>query len=249
LGQEVLRRFEEMYLPVATVQIDDERPTGTVAIALSADGIPQFTIHEDVAWDRLVVTDQALQTVRQADAVCFGSLAQRAPGSRATIQELLAAAPKEAWRIFDVNLRQNFYSREVIEQSLRLANVLKLNDDELVLLTRILALPGDVRVQIEFIAKTFGLRLVVLTCGPNGSLIYRDGCWLEQASPPAQIVDTVGAGDAFTAALVLGLLHQIDLAEVHGFATELASYVCSQPGATPSLPQKFRSKFAAAIRV
>src|SRR6185369_4991753 len=241
LGQEVLQRFNEMHLPIDTVQFDDQRPTGTVAVSLSGDGVPQFTIHEDVAWDRLTVTEQALETVRQADAVCFGSLAQRAPASRAAIQQLVASAPARAFRVFDVNLRQWFYSREVIEQSLRLANVLKLNNDELPILAEAFGLPGEPRSQVESLARRFGLKFVVLTLGSKGSLIYRDGGWSEQTAQPTPIVDTVGAGDSFTAALVMGLLSNMALDEAHAFAAELAPYVCSQAGATPALPPKFQN--------
>jgi fructokinase len=240
LGQEVLQRFNDMHLPIDTVQIDDQRPTGTVAVSLSAEGVPQFTIHEDVAWDRLSVTEQALQTVREADAVCFGSLAQRAPASRAAIQQLVSSAPSRAFRVFDVNLRQRFYSREVIEQSLGLANVLKLNNDELPILAEAFGLTGEARSQVESLARRFGLKFVVLTSGSKGSLIYRDGGWSEQTAQPTPIVDTVGAGDSFTAALVMGLLSNMALDEAHAFAAELARYVCSQAGATPALPPKFQ---------
>jgi fructokinase len=240
LGQEVLQRFNTMRLPIDTVQIDEQRPTGTVAVSLSADGVPQFTIHEDVAWDRLRATEQALQTVRDADAVCFGSLAQRAPASRAAIQQLVASAPAQAFRVFDVNLRQRFYSREVIEQSLRLANVLKLNSDELPILAEAFGFAGAPRSQVEALARSFGLKFAVLTLGSQGSFIYRDGDWSQQPAQPTSIVDTVGAGDSFTAAVVMGLLSNMELDEAHAFAADLARYVCSQAGATPALPPKFQ---------
>jgi len=244
-GHEILQRFEEMQLPKETVQVDDEAPTGTVTVTLNENGVPHFVIHEHVAWDRMVVTNAALETIQKAEAVCFGSLAQRNPTSRAAIQQLVAAAPKDALRIFDINLRQKFYSREVIEQSLHLANVLKLNDSELPIVTAMLELGSSPREQIERLAQRFELRLVVLTRGADGSLIYQKGRWSEQPPQPVQIVDTVGAGDAFTAALTIGLLNQVDLDEVHAAAAEIAGYVCSRAGATPSLPQDFRNKFSA----
>lgn len=243
LGRAVLQRFKAMNVPEATVQVDDELPTGTVTVRLSGQGLPQFTVHENVAWDRIVVTKPALDAVRQADAVCFGSIAQRTPASRAAIQQLVAAAPEEALRLFDINLRQNFYSREVVEQSLCLANMLKLNDAELSVLREMFSLQGDVRRQMEALGNTFGLKTVVLTCGPGGSLIYQEGRWSEQPSQPIAVVDTVGAGDSFAATLTVGLLNRWDLSEVHALTAEVARYVCSQAGATPPLPGSLRSKF------
>lgn len=243
LGRAVLQRFRTMNLPEAMVQVDDELPTSTVTVTLSGQGVPQFTIHENVAWDRIVVTQSALDAVRQADAVCFGSIAQRTHASRAAIQQLVAAAPEKALRLYDINLRQHFYSREVIEQSLSLANMLKLNDAELCVLSEMFSLQGDVRRQMEALANTFGLKTVVLTCGPSGSLIYQQGQWSEQPSQPVAVVDTVGAGDSFAATLTVGLLNRWDLSEVHALTAEVARYVCSQAGATPALPESLRSKF------
>lgn len=243
LGRDVLQRFKAKNLSDAMVQLDDELPTGTVTVSLSGQGVPQFTVHENVAWDRLVVTKSVLDTVRRADAVCFGSLAQRTPASRAAIQELVAAAPVGALKLFDINLRRNFYSREVVEQSLSLANMLKLNDSELATLREMFLLKGGARRQMEALSHTFGLKAVVLTCGPEGSLIYQKGQWSEQPSQPVSVVDTVGAGDSFAATLTVGLLKGWDLNEVHALAAEIARYVCSEAGATPTLPEYLRSKF------
>ena len=153
-----------------------------------------------------------------------------------------AAAPAEALRVFDINLRQNFFSQEVIEQSLGLANILKLNDDELPILAKMFALGGNPRQQIEQLAEKSELKLIVLTRGSHGSLIYNEGEWSEQASKPIKIADTVGAGDSFTAALVMGLLVKMDLDETHSFATDVACFVCSQKGATPLLPPALKNK-------
>jgi fructokinase len=243
LGHEVLRRFEEMEVAPDLVQVDASQPTGTVEVTLDTGGVPLFTIREDVAWDRLALTEEARNKVQAADAVCFGSLAQRNPIARGTIRKLLAAAPAHALRIFDINLRQQFYSREIIEHSLQLANVLKLNDVELAVLAEMFSLGKSPQQQIEQLARAFGLQLVVLTRGPHGSLLYQQGRWSEQLPQPVQVVDTVGAGDAFTAALVIGLLKEMDLNEVHALASEVARYVCMQAGATPSLPEYLRNKF------
>jgi fructokinase len=235
---------------------------------LSGAGLARFTIQENVAWDHIAVTSKALAAAREAGAICFGSLAQRCEPSRNTIQHLVAATPPDALRVFDINLRQQFYLRDVIEESLQLANVLKLNDDELPTLAAMFNLTGSPEHQIEQLAQMFGLGIVALTRGANGSLLYqeieelgqscgggarprRDGTepcyhtrWSDCPSRPVRVVDTVGAGDSFTAALVLGLLRKMDLDEINTVANEVARYVCSQPGATPALPIEFARRFS-----
>jgi len=249
-GREIIRRFHEMGLPETTIQIDDMVPTGTAKVALSGAGLAHFTIQENVAWDFIAVTDEAVAVARRADAICFGSLAQRCEPSRNTIQHLVAATPPDALRVFDINLRQQFYSRDLIEESLQLANVLKLNDDELPTLAAMFHLTGSAEDQIGQLAETFRLRLLALTRGPNGSLLYQkdndnnEVRWSDCPSRPVKVVDTVGAGDSFTAAMVLGLLRKMDLDEINTIANEVARYVCSQPGATPTMPIEFAQRFS-----
>jgi fructokinase len=251
-GREIIRRFHEMGLPETGVQVDETAPTGTAKVALSGDGLAHFTIQENVAWDHIALTREALATASEAHAICFGSLAQRSEASRNTIQQLVAATPADGLRVFDINLRQRFYSRDVIEQSLQRANVLKLNDDELPTLSEMFGLTGlpehQIKHQIECLAQTFSLRLVALTRGANGSLLYQkdndEVRWSDCPSRPVKVVDTVGAGDSFTAAMVLGLLRKIDLDEINTIANEVARYVCSQPGATPSLPIELARRFS-----
>jgi len=247
-GREIIRRFHEMGLPETTVQMDETVPTGTAKVALSGDGLAHFTIQENVAWDFIAVTDEAVAVARRANAICFGSLAQRCEPSRNTIQHLVRATPPGALRVFDINMRQQFYSRDVVEKSFRLANVLKLNDDELPRLADMFSLTGSTEDQIGQLAQTFSLRLVALTRGPNGSLLYQkdndEVRWSDCPSRPVKVVDTVGAGDSFTAALVLGLLRKMDLDEINAIANEVARYVCSEPGATPALPIEFAQRFS-----
>jgi fructokinase len=244
-GREIIRRFQDMGLAGPTVQVDETAPTGIAKVALSGDGLAQFTVLENVAWDYIAATPEALAAAGAADAICFGSLAQRCERSRQTIQQLIAAAPSKALRVLDINLRQRFYSREVIEKSLQLANVLKLNDDELPRLAAMFNLTGSTRQQVESLAQTFDLQVIALTRGPQGSLLFRQKVkrWSDCPSPPVQVVDTVGAGDSFTAALVLGLLCKMDLDEINTIANEVARYVCSQAGGTPTLPAEFARKF------
>jgi fructokinase len=234
------------------VQVDETAPTGIATVELSGNGLAHFTIQENVAWDYLAATGKALAVASTADAICFGSLAQRSEPSRYAIQQLVAATSAGALRVFDINLRQGFYSRGTIEESLQLANVLKLNDDELPTVGEMFSLTGSIECQIERVAQMFSLRLVALTRGANGSLLYQNDKdevrWSDCLSRPVKVVDTVGAGDSFTAALVLGLLRRMDLDEINNIANEVARYVCSQAGATPSLPLELARRFSTAPR-
>jgi fructokinase len=172
LGREVIKRFTYMNLAGDSVQVDPDRPTGTVAVTLDEKGVPQYTFAEDVAWDHLAATDVALQAVRGAHAVCFGTLGQRSPLACKAVQQLVAAAPDYALKIFDINLRLDYYSRGVIEESMRLANVLKLNDEELAVVTTMFSLRGDARRRIEEWVRRLGFKIVAVTYGPSGSLIH-----------------------------------------------------------------------------
>ena len=243
LGREILSRLQELQVPVDSVTRNMELPTGTVSVMLDGRGVPHYTIHEPVAWDRIQPTPNTVENVRRAEAVCFGSLAQRGRTSREAIQELVSVAPETALRVFDINLRQEFYSREVIEQSLRLANVLKLNDSELPVLAAMFELAGSVREQLSQLVKRFELQTVALTCGEKGSLLHHHGCWSECSVRPVKVVDTVGAGDAFTAALVNGLLRGIDLDRINSAANEVARHICASAGATPRLPDELHQLF------
>jgi fructokinase len=247
-GREIVHRFRELGLPETAVQVDDALLTGTVKVELSGDGLARFTIQENVAWDGIEATPEAVAVAGVADAICFGSLAQRCELSRTTIQRLVAATRRDALRVFDINLRQRFYSRDVIDKSLDLANVLKLNEDELPTLAEIFDLTESGEQRIERLAREFNLDLVALTRGPNGSLLYqrnKNGVrWSDCRSRPVHVIDTVGAGDSFTAALVLGLLRGIDLDEINEIANDVARFVCSQAGATPALPVEFAKRFS-----
>jgi len=254
-GREVMRRFRDMGVKPDGIQIDERAPTGTARVTLSGAGLAHFTIQENVAWDFLALNSDAVALAAQADAICFGSLAQRSEVSRNSIQKLVGAAPSEALRVFDINLRQQFYSHEIVERSLQFANVLKLNDDELPTVARMFGLHGSTENQIRQLARAFDLHLIALTRGSNGSLLYQtqsnaaqaakadEGRWSNCRSRAVRVVDTVGAGDAFTAALVLGLLCKIDLDEINEIANDVARYVCTQAGATPTLPVEFERRF------
>ena len=240
LGSEVLERFRLLGLPTETVQIDPDLPTGTVDIVLDPDGQPRFTIREDVAWDRIAADERSLAIVSQADAVCFGSLAQRSELSRSAIRALVSATHSGAMRLFDVNLRPPFVNQDVITDSLTLANALKLNDQELPELASMFGMSGCAREVMAALADRFGLSLVALTRGQSGSLLLADGVWSDDPGREVVVSDTIGAGDAFTATLVVGRLSGRPLDEINGLANEVAAFVCSQPGGTPTLPDALK---------
>jgi fructokinase len=232
LGREILDRLRALGLPTDGVSVDPTAPTGTVTVEVQPDGQPRFTIHENVAWDRLEAVE-----IGEADAICFGTLGQRCPTAcRAIIAAVSAASP--ALRVFDINLRQHFYSREIIESSLALSDALKLNETELPVLAAMFNLTGDARAQLAALAKQFDLRAVAFTRGANGSLLRADGAWSEHSGLRVKVVDAVGAGDAFTAAWTLGLLAGQPLDEINQRANEIAAYVCTQHGATPVYPKE-----------
>ena len=210
-------------------------PTGTVRVELDPAGKPTFTIREGVAWDRLAWSDDLEALAARADAVCFGTLGQRSTESRETIRRFLTATGPNGVRLFDVNLRPPFYDRQVVLDSLNLANALKLNDDELPIVASMLGLSGTEAGLMAELARRYRLPLVALTRGARGAMLLARGTFYECAALPVKVVDTVGAGDAFTAALTLGWLRGDDLGDVGRRACRVAEFVCSQAGATPTL--------------
>ena len=243
LGREALDLLTQREVQIECIELDPTLPTGTVGVEIGLDGQPQFQIHQNVAWDALDVDPLAARTIAEADAVCFGSLAQRCDHARAAIQSMVAAAPAEALRIFDINLRQHYYSRRIIEESLALANVLKVNENELPRLAELLGLPPGEQSQIAELAARYELKCLAYTRGGLGSLLYRDGEWSSHPGISTKIVDTVGAGDSFTAAMTLGLLAGWELGHVNEMANRVAAYVCSNAGGMPQLPPELRRCF------
>lgn len=248
LGDKALRLLQARGLDLTCLLRDPESPTGTVSVDVGVEGQPCFQIAEHVAWDAITVTDSALELARRADAICFGSLAQRSPQAGRAIRQLVAASRPAALRVFDINLRPPFHEADTIEGSLRLANVLKLNEAELPVVAAQFGLRGSAEEQIEALAGQFGLDVVALTLGAAGSRLYRAGRWATEAGRTVSVTDAVGAGDSYTAALVLGLLLDWPTAELLARATEVAAHVCTQAGATPELPPRLVSPFADALR-
>lgn len=214
--------------------------TGTVHVTLSGDGIPTYEIKENVAWDNIPMTDDIEQVARHCRAVCFGSLAQRSAKSRTFIRHFIELTPDDCLKIFDINLRQNYYSLEVIEESIRRCNILKINDEELVEISRLFELTatGD-EAKCRFVMEKYGLEILILTCGTEGSYVFTADETLFRPTPKVEVADTVGAGDSFTAAFVASILDGEAVAEAHRKAVATSAYVCTQSGAMPTHPQRF----------
>ena len=218
-------------------------PTGTVQVTLDDEGIPTYDIKENVAWDNVPFDSDIQAVARNCRAVCFGSLAQRNVVSRETIHKFLDLTPKDCVKIFDINLRQNFYSKEVIQESLRRCNILKINDEELVLIGRMFGYPGlDIENKCWLILGKYNLDMLVLTCGTNGSYVFTPGQMSFQETPKVDVADTVGAGDSFTGSFCAAILKGKPVAEAHKLAVEVSAYVCTQNGAMPKLTPELLAK-------
>ena len=218
-------------------------PTGTVQVTLDEQGIPTYDIKENVAWDNIPFSDEIQRVAANCRAVCFGSLAQRNVVSRATIQKFLDATPADCMKIFDINLRQNFYTPEVIQESMRRCNVLKINDEELVLIGRMFGYPGlDMENKCWLILGKYNLDMLVLTCGTNGSYVFTPGQMSFQETPKVEVADTVGAGDSFTGSFCAAILSGKPVAEAHRLAVQVSAFVCTQNGAMPTVPAELKDQ-------
>jgi len=243
LGRELLSQLTALDVSTGCVQVDESLPTGTVRVDIDAGGQPCFQITPGVAWDHLQVTPDALIAVSSADALCFGTLAQRDAVARESIRVLVAASPSEALRILDVNLRLQYFSPALIEESLLLATVLKVNDQELPQLAVMFGLTGSVHAQMVQLAERWQLRAVALTRGAQGSALLTEHGWSEHPGVRVTVVDTIGAGDAFTAAMTIGLLSGWALDDVNAQANRVAAFVASNTGGTPPLPVEITAPF------
>lgn len=227
-GAEIIRELERNGVNYCVPEVDFQ--TGYVPVTLK-NGIPTYTITENVAWDHIPFTEEAEELVRQADAICFGTLAQRCETSRSTINKLLDLTPTDALRIFDINIRQHYYTKEVIESSLRKASIFKINDEELVILRGLFALEDDNDKACRSLLATYNLSHLILTAGSEYSSVYTKDQVSTIPTPRVQVVDTVGAGDSFTGAFVYSLLTGKNIREAHEQAVKTAAFVCTQAGA------------------
>ena len=247
LGEEIVETFEKVDLRYVLPRV--EQPTGTVKVTLDDKGIPQYDICLGVAWDNIPLTDEMLDIARNAEAICFGSLAQRSEISRRTIHAFLDAAPRTAMKVFDINLRQQWYTAEVIAESLNRANVLKINDEELdVVATMLLGVsttpgkliaedPEKTRLVCSDLIAKYNLNMLILTCGAIGSYVFTEDEESYISTPKVVVADTVGAGDSFTATFVARMLQGKSIREAHENAVQVSAFVCTQNGAMPELPE------------
>jgi fructokinase len=235
LGRSAARRLQRIGLKSTYVQLDSMHPTGTVNVEVDSAGQPSFEIAESVAWDFFQWTTDWHDLAEKADAVCFGSLAQRSPRSCATIRAFLKTVGDRTVRIFDVNLREAFYSKETLDESLRLTHIVKLNQDELKIVAKLLGHGGEEeRLAARWLRDTYKLRLVCVTRGAGGSLLVSEKEISDHPGCEISVADTVGAGDAFTAALVYHYLRHASLATLSEAANRMGAWVAGQTGATPS---------------
>lgn len=244
LGMEILSSLEDKRLN-HLVECT-EYPTGTVQVTLNENGVPNYEICEGVAWDNIPYTIYTDNLAKNTQTVCFGSLAQRNTVSRQTINKFLSAMPADSLKIFDINLRQHFYTKELIHESLLSANMLKLNDDEVKIIARYYDYGHTQASEQDFCQKIlheYQLELLILTKGTDGSFVFTPKETSFQPTPKVHVADTVGAGDSFTAAFVASYLRGNRIADAHQLAIEVSAYVCTQHGAMPRLPDSYLELF------
>lgn len=237
LGDEIIERIEAVNLDHHIARVPF--PTGTVQVTLSGEGIPAYEICENVAWDNIPWTPELEAMAKRTKAVCFGSLAQRSAESRNTILRYLGTMDQDTERIYDINLRQSFYSLEVIEESLRRATILKLNDEEIEVVKALLQITGEPEeVCRKIIERYESVKMVIFTCGAIGSYVFTADETSYVATPKVKVADTVGAGDSFTATFVAQYLKGKPIKEAHRIAVQASAFVCTQNGAMPIFPKE-----------
>lgn len=239
LGNEIVDNFDTKQLNHNIERV--AYPTGTVQVEIDQAGVPVYDIKENVAWDNIPYTAKIENIAQRTRAVCFGSLAQRNVVSRNTINRFLDAMPddNDPLVVFDVNLRQGFYNKDILCNSMKRCNILKINDEELVTVSRMFGYPGiDLQDKCWILLGKYNLKMLILTCGINGSYVFTPGNVSFQPTPKVEVADTVGAGDSFTAAFVSGILKGKSVAEAHSRAVRTSAFVCTQKGAMPILPKE-----------
>lgn len=241
LGKELIAELDVHHLNYQIETVD--YPTGTVQVSLDANGIPAYDIKEGAAWDNMPFTPALEEKAKNCTAVCFGSLAQRNEVSRNTIHHFLDTMPNEEgrYKVFDINLRQGFFTKEIITESIKRCNILKINDEELITISRLFGYPGiDLQNKCWLLLGKYNLKMLILTCGVNGSYVFTPGEVSFIETPKVEVADTVGAGDSFTGAFVASILRGKSVREAHELAVKVSAYVCTQNGAMPVLPEEFK---------
>lgn len=239
LGKEIIENFTSKGLNQLIAEVP--YPTGTVQVEIDPAGVPQYEIKENVAWDNIPYTAHLEMLAEKTKAVCFGSLAQRNVVSRNTINRFLDAMPQneDTLVVFDVNLRQGFYNKEILCNSMKRCNILKINDEELVTVSRMFGYPGiDLQDKCWILLGKYNLKMLILTCGINGSYVFTPGNVSFQPTPKVEVADTVGAGDSFTTAFIASILKGKSVQEAHSTAVQTSAFVCTKKGAMPTLPSE-----------
>lgn len=236
LGDDIVRKFDENGLNYRLERVDF--PTGTVQVTLDENKVPSYNIMEGVAWDNIPMTPELEALARDCRAVCFGSLAQRSAVSRATINAFIDMMPEDSLKIFDINLRQHYYTEEIICDSMKKADILKINDEEILVVAQLLDVTENSEREIcKVLLDKFDLRMVILTCGDRGSYVLTrdESSWVD--TPKVSVVSTVGAGDSFTGTFIASILLGKTLRQAHEAAVKVSAYVCTCQGAMPAIPQ------------
>ncbi len=233
-GKEILNHFNKHRINIDYLYQHNNYKTGSVTVTVDNQGFPEYNIEKNVAWDFIPEIPVSFQ--QTVDTVCFGTLAQRAPVSRNSINNFLSSLPANSVRIFDINLRQSYFSLDIIQKSLNLANIFKINDDELKIISKMMKISGSEDHQLKTIAQQYNIKLCILTKGHSGSILYADGATSNHPGFKVNIKDTVGAGDAFTAAIAISINMGFELDQMNDCANKIAAYVCTCSGATPKLP-------------
>jgi len=252
-GDQIIRELQPRNLNVHLEKV--MQPTGTVQVTLSGNGIPQYDICLDVAYDNIPWTQEIEEIAKNTKVVCFGSLAQRTEVSRNTIMKFLDTMPSDSIKVFDINLRQKWYSIEVIEESLKRCNILKINDEEISVVSELLNLgtirrdvdeyplqPIDFQSKVRALIDKYGLDMVVLTCGAFCSYVVTPDIISVQPTPKVNVADTVGAGDSFTGSFCAALLAGKSIEVAHKIGVDVSAFVCTQHGAMPIYPDELKSR-------
>lgn len=243
LGNEILDNLAAKHLQHKIEKVP--YPTGVVQVTLDDAGVPCYEIKENVAWDNIPFTSALEELAQHTQAVCFGSLAQRSVVSRETINRFLDAMPRKEgqYKIFDINLRQEFYNKEILDESFNKCNILKINDEELITISRLFGFPGiDLQDKCWILLAKYNLKMLILTCGINGSYVFTPGEVSFVETPKVEVADTVGAGDSFTAAFIAAVLAGKSVAHAHRLAVDVSAYICTQNGAMPHLPEEMKRR-------
>lgn len=243
LGYEILENFKEKRLNFRIEKVP--YPTGTVIVEIDENGIPKYNIKEGTAWDNIPFSSELEEIAHNTKAICFGSLAQRSTVSRNTINSFIDAMPEEndTLKIFDINLRGEFYNEQILCNSLEKCNILKINDEELVTISRIFGYHGiNLQDKCRLLIEEYNLKFLILTCGVNGSYVFTPDDMSFVETPKVEVIDTVGAGDSFTATFVASIIKGYTAEEAHKLAVEVSAFICTQNGAMPILPEELRNR-------